>query len=130
MTCIKRYVVANGAVHPIIWKWNIHYASSAVFKLLHSNTNQELFEKHLWNLSSYYAQVSHHVLPILCYQQRWMEHKGGLCMVVHEEYIVHTVVCQKTPVRLKWCQTVQNQACSLSHYWLMQSEGIIQLFCQ
>ena len=34
---------------------SIHYASlSAMFNLLHSNTNQELFEKHLRNQSSHY----------------------------------------------------------------------------
>ena len=39
-----------------------------------------------------------------------MEHKGGH----YDACIVCTVVCQKAPVTLKQCQTVQ--ACSLSCY--------------
>jgi len=54
----------------IVWNWSIHCPSlSAVFDLLHSSTNQELFEKHLCNKSSHYekygwffvTQGSHHV---------------------------------------------------------------------
>jgi len=33
-----------------IWEWSIHYGSlSAMFTLLHSSTNQELFEKYIYN---------------------------------------------------------------------------------
>jgi len=35
-----------------------------------------------------------------------MEHKGGHCLV-HEECILHTVVCQKAPFKLKRHQTVK-----------------------
>ena len=38
-------------------KWDIHYASlSAMFNPLHSITNQELFEKHLYKQSSHYKK--------------------------------------------------------------------------
>jgi len=41
----------------IVWNWGIHCPSlSAVFNLLHSSTNQELFEKHLRNKSSHYEK--------------------------------------------------------------------------
>jgi len=40
-----------------VWNWSIHCPSlSAVFNLLHSSTNQELFEKHLCNKSSHYEK--------------------------------------------------------------------------
>ena len=44
-----------------------------------------------------------------------MVHKGEHGQV-HEAYIVHTVVCQKAPVRLKQHQTVNSKACSLIRY--------------
>jgi len=41
----------------IIWNWSIHCPSlSAMFNSLHSSTNQEVFEKHLCNKSSYYEK--------------------------------------------------------------------------
>ena len=43
-------------VHPIViivWKWSIHYASlSAMFNLLPSKMNQELYVKHQCNHQS------------------------------------------------------------------------------
>jgi len=74
----------------IVWNWSIHSPSlSAIFDLLHSSANQELFEKHLCNKSSHYEKVqmiSHYAKEaIMCNHQinafhcqlRWMEHKGG-----------------------------------------------------
>ena len=54
-------------------KWRIHYASVlAMFNPLYSNTNRELFEKHLCNQSSHYEKYgwfpfrreAYHVLPL------------------------------------------------------------------
>ena len=57
----------------IIWNWSIHcHSLSAMFDSLHSNMNQEVFEKHLGNKSSHYEKYgrflvmrkgSHHVQP-------------------------------------------------------------------
>jgi len=56
----------------IIWNWSVLCPSlSAMFNLLHSSMNQELFEEHLCNQGSYYEKYrqfplhtgSHHVLP-------------------------------------------------------------------
>jgi len=56
----------------IAWNWSIHFPSlSAMFDLLHSSTNQEVFEKQLCNKSSHYENMddfslhkgSHHVQP-------------------------------------------------------------------
>ena len=84
----------NGAAHPsyiIIWK--VQYplcfvVSYSIFNLLHSSTNQELFEKHLCYQNSHYDKYTRFPLrreAIMCYpqidifhcQQRWMGHKGG-----------------------------------------------------
>ena len=44
----------NPVVSIFVWKWSIHYASlSAMFNLLHSSMNQELFWKHFYNQSSH-----------------------------------------------------------------------------
>jgi len=41
----------------IVWNWHIHFPSlSAMFNSLHDNTNQELFEKHLYNQGSHYEK--------------------------------------------------------------------------
>ena len=41
----------------IVWSWSIHCPSlSAMFDSLHSSTNQEVFEKHLYNKSSHYEK--------------------------------------------------------------------------
>jgi len=48
----------NGTVPQLYWlsseKWNIHYALFSMFNPLHSNMNQQLFEKNLYNQSSHY----------------------------------------------------------------------------
>jgi len=58
----------------------------AMLNPLHSNTNQELFEKHLYNQNSHYkkyrqfpkeAVMFDHQIDRFHCQQRWMEHKGG-----------------------------------------------------
>ena len=50
----------DGAMHPSYrLKQSIHCPSlSAMFNLLHSSMNQELFEKHLCNQGSYYKYCS------------------------------------------------------------------------
>jgi len=52
----------------IVW---IHYPSlSAMFNSLHSSTNQELFEKHLCNKSSYHEKYSRYAKEaIMCNHQ-------------------------------------------------------------
>ena len=51
----------------------IHYSSlSAIFNLLHSSTNRELFEKHLCNQNSHYEKCERFLLrreAITCYRQ-------------------------------------------------------------
>ena len=67
----------NGAAHPsyqlLSEKLSNHYASlSAMFNLLHRITNQELFEKHLYNQSSHYEKYGRFPLQrevITCYCQ-------------------------------------------------------------
>jgi len=47
-----------------IWEWSIHYRSlSAMFTLLHSSTNQELFEKYVYNQSRHYEKYDGAVYP-------------------------------------------------------------------
>jgi len=51
---IRSRIIPQLRISIIIWEWSIHYASlSAVLKPLHSKVNQELYEKHLFNQSSY-----------------------------------------------------------------------------
>ena len=57
-TCIllQKVVMVSRAsvISTIVWKCCIDYASlTAMFNLLHSSKNQEMFEKHLCNQSSY-----------------------------------------------------------------------------
>jgi len=67
MSIIKVWIVPCAPV--IIWNWSIHFPSlSAMFNLLHSSTNQELFVKHLYNQGSPLwkfplCKGSHHVQP-------------------------------------------------------------------
>ena len=56
---VSTTVHCRGAAHApvIIWNWSIHCPSlSAMFDLLHSSMNQEVFEKHLCIKSSHYEK--------------------------------------------------------------------------
>jgi len=51
----------------------------------------------------------HHILPqnqhfLLSTKMNGAEKRT---LVIHKEYIVHTVVCQKAPLRLKQCRTAK-----------------------
>jgi len=47
-------------------EWSIHYGSlSAMFTLLHSSMNQELFEKYVYNQSSHYKKYGGAMAPQL-----------------------------------------------------------------
>ena len=53
----KGIVLYAPGISIITWKWSIHYPSlTAMFNLLHSSTNQEMFKKYLHNQSSHYEK--------------------------------------------------------------------------
>jgi len=96
----------------IVWNRSIHCPSlSAIFDLLHSSTNQELFEKYLCNKGSHYEKYgrflvaqrkpSHTTTKLMPFTV-WMEYKGG--------HRTCTVACQKTPLGLKRHQTVKKSS--------------------
>ena len=54
----------------IIWKWSIQYNMfSAVFNLLRSSKNQEMFKKHLCNQSSHYENLR--MISIMLRKPSW-----------------------------------------------------------
>ena len=91
----------------IIWNWSIHFPSlSAMFNLLHSSTNQEVFEKHLCNQGSHYEKYgrfllckgSHHQFNTFHCQQRQRR-------ILVSPWRMHWMYCSmpKAPLGLKWC---------------------------
>jgi len=106
----------------------------AMFNLLHSSTNQQLFKKNFCNQSSHYenygqfllwmeAITAYHKIDTFCGELRWMVHKGGH-WYVHEKCIA---VWQKAPLGLKRCQTAKIiKPIALGIVKLRESEGIRQ----
>ena len=74
-----------------------------MFNPLHNSTNQELFEKFaikvatMKNTDVAVTKGSHHVLPLIWHFSLSAKMNGtqGRTLKVHEECIVHTVVCQR-----------------------------------
>jgi len=123
---------SNGAVpllriSIIVWKQSIHYATlSAMFNLLHSSTNQELFEKHLCNQSNHYENndsfcyaklggshyMLYHQIDTFCCQQRWREHTGKSELYVPQYAKRHLSSWSNIEQWKNWAQT-------LNHCWTM-----------
>jgi len=89
-----------------------------MFNLLHSSTNQEVFEKHLCNQGHYemlfvmQRKPSHATTKSMLFtvsKDESMEHKGGHWQVL-EDSIGRNVACQKAPLGQKQHQTVKKSS--------------------
>ena len=113
----KVVMVSHALIIPVIFwlKWSIQYVSlSAMFKLLHSKTNQELYEKHLCNESSHYEKVP--CTPCCAHQlssEKWGIHYTSLSTMFN---LLHGNMNQELPKNHLCKYYAKYRRCHVPHY--------------
>jgi len=118
----------------VIIAWKEDASLPAMFNLLCSSTNQQLFTKNFCNQSSHYENYgrfngSHHVPTtestlFVVNKDEWYT-KEGCAKSMKNALYACTVIWQKVPLGLKWRRTVKKiRSVALAIVELRESEGI------